>query len=177
MRLSLFFTPEAEDQLVGLYRDIAAAVSAEVAARYTDAIVAYCEELAAFPHRGRVRDDIRPGLVSSTGWHSRLLAVIPAHASLSSADAAARVGEDQIVAALADHQRSQFGARHDSNGTDRRLRSWGCCAQAHSFIAATNGVASSIRAGRQRSKSRKVEAAALTMDVVSRPCLSLASAG
>ena len=34
------FTPEAEDQLAGLYRYIAAAASAEVAARYTEAIVA-----------------------------------------------------------------------------------------------------------------------------------------
>jgi toxin ParE1/3/4 len=59
---SVVFTPEAEDQLAELYRYIAAARSAEVAARYTEAIVAYCEELAAFPHRGSARDDIRSGL-------------------------------------------------------------------------------------------------------------------
>lgn len=56
------FTPEAQDQLAELFRYIATAGSADVAARYTEAIVAYCEELAAFPHRGRARDDIRPGL-------------------------------------------------------------------------------------------------------------------
>jgi plasmid stabilization system protein ParE len=59
---SVVFTPEVEHQLVELYRYVAAAGSAEVAARYTEEIVAYCEELAAFPHRGSVRDDIRPGL-------------------------------------------------------------------------------------------------------------------
>jgi toxin ParE1/3/4 len=59
---SVVFTPEAENQLAELYRYIAAAASAEVAARYTEAIVAYCEELAAFPHRGSARDDIRSGL-------------------------------------------------------------------------------------------------------------------
>ncbi len=40
MSPSLVFTPEAEDQLAELYRYIAAAGSAEVAARYTEAIVA-----------------------------------------------------------------------------------------------------------------------------------------
>ncbi|MBX7434177.1 type II toxin-antitoxin system RelE/ParE family toxin [Mycobacterium sp. Y57] len=62
MSFTVEFTPEAEDQLVELYRYIAAAGSTEVAACYTDEIVAYCEQLAAFPHRGRARDDVRPGL-------------------------------------------------------------------------------------------------------------------
>ena len=48
MSPSVVFTPEAEEQLAELYRYIAAAGSPEVAARYTEAIVAYCEELAAF---------------------------------------------------------------------------------------------------------------------------------
>ncbi|OIN79370.1 type II toxin-antitoxin system RelE/ParE family toxin [Mycobacterium malmoense] len=62
MSLSVVFAPEAEDQLVELYRYIAVSGSAEVATRYTEEIVAFCEELAAFPHRGRARDDIRTGL-------------------------------------------------------------------------------------------------------------------
>lgn len=62
MSFTVLFTPEAETHLVELYRYVAAAGSAEVAAHYTEQIVAYCEELAAFPHRGRARDDIRPGL-------------------------------------------------------------------------------------------------------------------
>ncbi|HEX6017345.1 MAG TPA: type II toxin-antitoxin system RelE/ParE family toxin [Burkholderiaceae bacterium] len=56
------FAPEAEDDLVELFEYIAGHGSPEVAARYTDAIVAYCEGLATFPHRGTKRDDIRPGL-------------------------------------------------------------------------------------------------------------------
>ncbi|QZA16834.1 type II toxin-antitoxin system RelE/ParE family toxin [Mycobacterium malmoense] len=62
MSLSVVFAPEAEDQLVELYRYTAESGSAEVATRYTEEIVAFCEELAAFPHRGRARDDIRTGL-------------------------------------------------------------------------------------------------------------------
>ncbi len=72
MSPSVVFTPEAEDQLAELYRYIAAAGSAEVAARYTEAIVAYCEELAAFPHRGTARDDIRSGL-RTIGFRRRVV--------------------------------------------------------------------------------------------------------
>lgn len=56
------FSPAAEAQLVALYRYIAGAASPEVAARYIDAIVGYCEGLQTFPQRGTPRDDIRPGL-------------------------------------------------------------------------------------------------------------------
>ena len=62
MTFGVFFTPEAEEQLVDLYRYIAAAGSLEAAARYTDSIVTCCEGLATFPHQGRARDDIRRGL-------------------------------------------------------------------------------------------------------------------
>lgn len=57
-----YFHPESEAQLTELYRYIAAASSPEVAARYTDSMVTYCESLESFPHRGIQRDDIRPGL-------------------------------------------------------------------------------------------------------------------
>jgi plasmid stabilization system protein ParE len=56
------FSPEAADQLLHLYTYIARAASPSVAARYTDAIVAYCDSLNTLPHRGVQRDDIRPGL-------------------------------------------------------------------------------------------------------------------
>lgn len=59
---TVVFTPEAQEQLVALYRYIASAASPEVAERYTGAIVTQCEELRTFPHRGASRDDIRPGL-------------------------------------------------------------------------------------------------------------------
>ncbi len=56
------FAPEAEDDLVELYGYIAEHGSPTIAARYTEAIVEYCEGLASFAHRGTRRDDIRPGL-------------------------------------------------------------------------------------------------------------------
>ena len=62
MNYRVIFTPEAEEQLAVLYRYIAEAASPEIAARYTEAIVSYCESLRTFPHRGTMRDDVRPGL-------------------------------------------------------------------------------------------------------------------
>ena len=62
MRYSVVFTPEAEEQLAGLYRYIALKASPEIAEKYTSAIVTYCEEMDSFPHRGTRRDDVRPGL-------------------------------------------------------------------------------------------------------------------
>jgi toxin ParE1/3/4 len=55
------FTPEAEAQLTELYDYIAVAASPDIAARYTDSIVTYCESLRTFTPRGISRDDIRPG--------------------------------------------------------------------------------------------------------------------
>ncbi|MDR3477195.1 MAG: type II toxin-antitoxin system RelE/ParE family toxin [Gammaproteobacteria bacterium] len=56
------FAPEAEAQLVALYRYITQEASADIAERFTTAIIEHCEGLAPFPHRGTPRDDIRPGL-------------------------------------------------------------------------------------------------------------------
>lgn len=56
------FSPEAAEQLVDMYGYIAAAASPDIAARYTEAIVSYCESLRTFPQRGIMRDDVRPGL-------------------------------------------------------------------------------------------------------------------
>ena len=50
MSCTVIFTPESEAQLTELYRYIAAASSPEVAARYTDSIVTYCESLQSLPH-------------------------------------------------------------------------------------------------------------------------------
>lgn len=62
-KYTVAFTPEARDQLTELYRYITdSGASPAVAARYTEAIVTYCEGLQTFPHRGTQRDDIRPGL-------------------------------------------------------------------------------------------------------------------
>ena len=62
MAYAVVFTPEAEEDLASLFRHIAMAASPDIAARYTGAIVGYCEGLRDFPHRGFRRDDVRPGL-------------------------------------------------------------------------------------------------------------------
>lgn len=62
MTYNVVFTPEAQEQLVALYRYIATAASPEIAERYVSAIVTYCESMKSFPLRGNCRDDIRPGL-------------------------------------------------------------------------------------------------------------------
>lgn len=58
----VIFTPEAEEHLAELYHYIATKSSANVAMRYTNGIVDYCDAMKSFPHRGTRRDDIRPGL-------------------------------------------------------------------------------------------------------------------
>jgi plasmid stabilization system protein ParE len=62
MSYRVVFSPEAEEQLAAMYHHIAAAASPDIAARYTEAIVSYCESLCTFPHRGTLRDDVRPSL-------------------------------------------------------------------------------------------------------------------
>ena len=62
MTYRVIFTPEATEQLVALYNYIADAASPDIAARYTEAILGYCEKLDLSPVRGIMRDDVRPGL-------------------------------------------------------------------------------------------------------------------
>lgn len=62
MTYQVLFAPEAEDQLDELYRYIAAAASADTADRYVGQVIDHCEGLAMFPLRGTARDDIKPGL-------------------------------------------------------------------------------------------------------------------
>lgn len=62
MSYRVVFSPEAEEQLAELYRYIAAVASPDIAVRYTEAIVSYCESLSTFPQRGTQRNDVRPGL-------------------------------------------------------------------------------------------------------------------
>jgi len=62
MTYRVVFSPEAQEQLVELYCYIANAASSQVAARYVEAVINYCESLCTFPTRGARRDDIRLGL-------------------------------------------------------------------------------------------------------------------
>jgi toxin ParE1/3/4 len=61
-RDGVVFTPEAEEQLAELYRYIEESASPEVALHYTTRVVEYCLGLETFPERGTPRNDIRPGL-------------------------------------------------------------------------------------------------------------------
>lgn len=72
MNYRVVFSPQAQDQLVELFRYIAEAASPDRAIRYTDAIVGFCESLRLFPHRGIQRSDIRPGL-RITNFKSRVV--------------------------------------------------------------------------------------------------------
>lgn len=56
------FAPEAEAQLLALFRYIAGEASPKIAERYLGTVVELCEKLESFPLRGTPRDDIRPGL-------------------------------------------------------------------------------------------------------------------
>ncbi len=58
----VIFSPEAQDDLLGLYESIADEAGAGIALGYIERIEAHCRRLAAFPERGTVRSDIRPGL-------------------------------------------------------------------------------------------------------------------
>ena len=62
MSYRVVFSPEAQEQLTDIFRFIAERSSRDVAARYTEGIVSHCESLCLFPLRGRMRDDVRPGL-------------------------------------------------------------------------------------------------------------------
>lgn len=63
---AVVFSPEAEEHLASIYRYIARAATPDVAARYVEDILTFCEELRTFPFRGASRDDIRVGLRTTT---------------------------------------------------------------------------------------------------------------
>lgn len=59
---TVVFTPEAEQHLADLYHYISQKSSADAALRFTMEIINYCAAMDEFPHRGTLREDIRPGL-------------------------------------------------------------------------------------------------------------------
>ena len=62
MALKVFFRPQAETDLLALYRYIAETSSLVSAGNYIDRIAVACMSLATFPNRGLRRDDLTPGL-------------------------------------------------------------------------------------------------------------------
>lgn len=67
----VIFSPEAEAQLLTIYRWIADGAAPRIAAEFTEAIIEYCEKLESFPERGTRRDDLRPGL-RTIGFRQRV---------------------------------------------------------------------------------------------------------
>jgi toxin ParE1/3/4 len=61
-KLRISFRPQAEADLLALYRYIAEEAGLDVAGAYIDRIEATCMALETFPKRGTARDDVRPGL-------------------------------------------------------------------------------------------------------------------
>ncbi len=62
MALEVFFRPQAEADLLALYRYIAEASGLVNAGNYIDRIEVACMSLGTFPNRGTRRDDLTPGL-------------------------------------------------------------------------------------------------------------------
>ncbi len=54
--------PEAAAQLKDLHGYISGVATPDIAAGYVNSVIEHCEGLAVFPHRGTSRDDLRPGL-------------------------------------------------------------------------------------------------------------------
>ena len=66
------FSPEAVAQLENLNSYISEVATPDIAAGYVDAIIRHCEGLGVFPHRGTSRDDLRPGL-RTTSYRKRVV--------------------------------------------------------------------------------------------------------
>lgn len=62
MKYRVFFSPEAQNDLLELYDYIAAESSMDRALSYIERIEKWCLSLETFPLRGNRRDDIRPAL-------------------------------------------------------------------------------------------------------------------
>ncbi|MCC7229233.1 MAG: type II toxin-antitoxin system RelE/ParE family toxin [Fimbriimonadaceae bacterium] len=58
-------------------------MSTDIADRFTEAIVQFCESLSTFPRRGNKRDDVRPGL-RVTHYRKRVIIAFVVDADLVS---------------------------------------------------------------------------------------------
>lgn len=59
-------TPEAERQLNDLDDWIAANATPDIARRFMSAILDHIDGILLFPHAGQARDDVRPGMRTTT---------------------------------------------------------------------------------------------------------------
>jgi plasmid stabilization system protein ParE len=60
------FTPEAERHLNEIDDWIAAAASPDVARDFVTAVLRHVDHILLYPHAGRPRDDVRPGMRTTT---------------------------------------------------------------------------------------------------------------
>ena len=97
MQYTVVFTPEAQEQLLALYRYVATAASPEIAERYTNAIITHCDDLRTFPNRGVSRDDVRPGL-RITNYKKRAVIAFAVNADLVSIIGIYYGGQDYAAA-------------------------------------------------------------------------------
>lgn len=62
MRYRVFFSPEAQTDLLDLYDYIAERSDSDRALGYIERIEEWCRSLHTFPERGHRRDDVRSGM-------------------------------------------------------------------------------------------------------------------
>ena len=70
------YTPEAQQQLNELDDWITKAASAEIARRFVSAILDHIDGILLFPLAGRARDDVRPGMRTTTFKKKTLVAYV-----------------------------------------------------------------------------------------------------
>jgi toxin ParE1/3/4 len=63
----VFVAPQAEQQLLELNAYLTSVAGQDTADKYVGAIVELINSLGDFPHRGTMRDEVRPGL-RTYGW-------------------------------------------------------------------------------------------------------------
>jgi toxin ParE1/3/4 len=100
MARGVVYAPEADEDLLQLYKYIAEHSGPERARGYVARIEAYCMRLAQFPERGSRRDDLRPGL-----WISGF----ERQASIAFHVTAATVFIDRVLYGGRDLERSLLG--------------------------------------------------------------------
>lgn len=61
-----YLTPEAERQLNEIDDWITTSASADIARRFVSAVLDHIDGIATFPLAGRARDDVRPGIRTTT---------------------------------------------------------------------------------------------------------------
>jgi toxin ParE1/3/4 len=65
------YRPQAEADLDAIHDWLLRVASHDRADAYVDRIIAHCDSFADLPHRGTMRDDLSPGL-RTTSWRKRL---------------------------------------------------------------------------------------------------------